>query len=135
MADIDSHKPLIERLARKNILVIDDDGMITKTLCDLLHRAGFYADAAADGASGIDKTEKSDFDLIISDIRMPNIDGVQMVKRIKEIAKLKSRPDTPIIFITGYTDDKAVAEAKRLGEVIFKPFETKEFLERIKKYI
>lgn len=128
-------KPLIEKLARKNILIIDDDGIITKTLCELLNRSGFYADASQDGFDAIEKTEDAVFDLVICDIKMPGIDGVETVKRIRKIARVKNRPNTPVIFITGYADTEVADEARKLGEVISKPFDTTEFLERIKKYI
>lgn len=134
MAD-NLNKPLIDKLARKNILVIDDDGLITRTLCELLNRAGYYANASQDGFSAIDKTQEAVFDLIIADIKMPDIDGVQTIKRIREIARAKKRPNIPVIFITGYPSSEIVAEAKKLGEVIPKPFETNDFLNKVAKYI
>jgi len=130
-----SYKPLIDKLLKKNILIIDDDGSITKTLCELLKRAGHYADASQNGSDAIDKTEEAVFDLIICDIKMPDMDGVQTVKRMKALSKAKKRSDVPVIFITGYADSPAVSEAKKIGEVIFKPFDTKEFLSKVAKYI
>lgn len=129
------NKPLIEKLLRKNILVIDDEGLITKTLCDLLKRAGFYADSSESGTDAVDKTKDSDFDLIISDIKMPDMDGIQAVRRIKDIARAKNRPEPPVIFITGYPEAEITKEAHELGEVLLKPFDTKEFLNRVAKYI
>lgn len=128
-------KPLIDRLIRKNILVIDDEGIITKTLCDLLKRSGYYADASEDGFDAVEKTKEEDFDLIISDIKMPGMDGVQTVKKIREASRAKNKPEPPVIFITGYADSPATIKAKELGEVILKPFDTKEFLNRVAKYI
>ena len=66
---------------------------------------------------------------------MPDIDGIQTVKRIKALSKAKKRQDVPVIFITGFADSPAVLEAKKIGEVIFKPFDTKEFLAKVAKYI
>lgn len=134
-ADIDSHKPLIDKLARKNILVIDDEGLITKTLCDLLRRAGYYADASQNGFDALGKAEESDFDLIISDIKMPRMDGVQMVKKIRDMSKSKNKPDVPVIFITGFADSEATVKAREFGEVILKPFDTEDFLSRVAKYL
>ena len=119
----------------KNILVIDDDGMVTKSLCGLLKNAGFSTDASENGFDAIDKIKDMHIDLIIADIRMPGIDGVQTVKKIKELLRSKHRPDIPVIFITGYADSKINLEAEELGEVIFKPFDNKGFLERINNYI
>ena len=134
-ADIDEHKALIDKIAKKNILVIDDEGLITKTLCDLLKRAGYWADASQDGFDAIDKTEDADFDLIISDIKMPDLDGIQTVKKIRAASRIKNKPEVPVIFITGYADSPATAEARKLGEVLLKPFDTKEFLNRVAKYL
>lgn len=132
---LNTDRPLIERLARKNILVVDDEGIITKTLCDLLKREGFYADASNDGFEAIQKAEDTGFDLIIADIKMPDIDGVQTIKKIRESAHIKNRPDAPVIFITGYPDSFAAYEARQLGEVIAKPFDTRQFLDAVEKYI
>lgn len=118
----------------KNILVVDDDGIVTKSLCSLLNTAGYSADASEDGFDAIEKIKDTHIDLIIIDIRMPQIDGVQTVKKIKELLKSKHKPDIPIIFITGYADSKINLEAKELGEVIFKPFDNQEFLKCITNY-
>lgn len=118
----------------KNILVIDDDGLVTKSLCTLLNNAGFLAEAEENGFDAIDKIKDTHVDLIVVDIKMPGIDGVETVKKIKEILKSKNKPDIPVMFITGYSDSKANLEAKKLGEVMFKPFDNKEFLEYINRY-
>lgn len=119
----------------KNILIIDDDGLVTKSLCDLLNKKGFQTDALDNGLDAIDKIKDTHIDLIVVDIRMPEIDGVQTVKRIKEILRAKHRPDIPVVFITGYSDSQANLEAKELGRVMFKPFDNQEFLECITNYI
>jgi len=135
MIDTNLNKPLIEKLARKNILVVDDEGIITKTLCDLLKKAGFYADASGDGFDAIEKAEETGFDLIIADIRMPEIDGVQTIRKIRESSRIKNKPDAPVIFITGFPDSFAASEAREFGEVVTKPFDMKEFLSVVEKYI
>lgn len=133
--DTHDEKPLVEKLLKKNILVLDDEGMITKTLCTLLKDAGYYADASQNGFDAIEKTEDEEFDLIIADIRMPDIDGIETVKKMRETSRMKHKPDTPVIFITGYPDSPSVLEAKRLGDVLFKPFDTKKFLTLVAKHI
>jgi len=119
----------------KNILVIDDDGLVSQSLCDFLNKTGFSAQSIENGLDALDKITQMHIDLIVVDIRMPQIDGVQLVKKIKEIIKSKNKPDIPVIFITGYPDSKEAIQAKELGEVIFKPFDNKEFLEHITNYI
>lgn len=128
-------RPLLDKLLKKNILIIDDDGMITRTLCDLLKRSGYYANASQDGFDAVDKTEDSDFDLIISDIKMPQMDGLETIKRIRKAARAKNRRKVPVIFITGYADSELTLEARKMGEVLLKPFEAKEFLDRVAKYL
>lgn len=118
----------------KNILVIDDDGMVTRSLCGLLAHNGYLASALDNGFEAIEKIKDTHIDLIVIDIRMPEIDGIQTVKRIKELLKSKNKPDIPVVFITGYTDSKSNLQAKELGEVIFKPFNNQEFLECITRY-
>ena len=119
----------------KNILVIDDDGLVSKSLCNLLHNKGFCADALDNGFDAIEKVEEMHLDLIVVDIRMPLIDGVQTVKQIKEVLKAKHRKDIPVIFITGYTDSELNEQAKELGQVIFKPFENDDIMECIRDYL
>jgi CheY-like chemotaxis protein len=118
----------------KNILVIDDDGLVSKSLCDLLHKTGFSADALKNGFDALEVIKDTHIDLIVVDIKMPQINGVELVKKIKEILRAKNKPDIPVVFITGYPDSEEAAQAKALGEVIAKPFESKEFLDSITHY-
>jgi CheY-like chemotaxis protein len=129
------NKSLIEKLITKNILVIDDDGLITRTLCALLKKEGYFAAGAEDSTQGAQMAEEENFDLIIADIKMPVMDGVEMIKKIKAQLRQKHKPKVPVVFITGYSDDEAVEEAKKLGEVVFKPFDTNDFLNKITKYL
>ncbi|MGD0336351.1 MAG: response regulator [Candidatus Omnitrophota bacterium] len=118
----------------KNILIIDDDGLVSRSLCGLLNRRGFQADPLDNGFDAIEKIKDTHIDLIIIDIRMPGIDGVETVRRIKEMLKSKHKADIPVIFITGYADSKANADAKELGKVMFKPFDNQEFLDCVANY-
>lgn len=119
----------------KNILIIDDDGLVTKSLCGLLNNAGFSAEAENNGFDAIDKIKGTHIDLIVVDIKMPGIDGVETVKRIKEILKSKNKPDIPVIFITGYAESKLNLAAEKSGKVMLKPFDNKDFLDSINNYI
>jgi CheY-like chemotaxis protein len=60
----------------KNILIIDDEELITKTLLKLLKNTGYAPTIAKSGAEAVEKVKQTDFDLIISDIRMPGMDGI-----------------------------------------------------------
>lgn len=119
----------------KNILVIDDDGMVTKSLCGLLGKSGFSTDSSENGADAIELVKDTHIDLIIADIRLPGINGVETVKKIKEILKSKHKREVPVIFITGYADAEINAEAEAVGDLILKPFDNKGILDRINNYI
>lgn len=118
----------------KKILVIDDDPLITKTLTKYLKSYGYEIEPVLSGRDAIQKVETSLFDLIIIDIRMPEIDGIETIKRIREIAQNKYRTKIAEIIITGYASEEYREEAERLGVTayIYKPFDADEFLEAVK---
>ncbi|MCM8782619.1 MAG: response regulator [Candidatus Omnitrophica bacterium] len=119
----------------KNILVIDDDGMVTKSLCRLLEKSGFSTETSENGVDAIELIKNTHIDMIIADIRLPGINGVETVKKIKEIIKGKHKHDVPVIFITGYSDAQINAEAQTMGDLILKPFDNQKILEKINSYI
>ncbi|MDD4909612.1 MAG: response regulator [Candidatus Omnitrophica bacterium] len=118
------------------ILVIDDDRMVTHALSNLLSREGYSATTSNDGYSAMEEVIRdANFDLIVCDLRMPGINGIETVRRIKEYLKSKNKPDVPVIFITGYADSDLHIKAKDLGKVILKPFENKDLIESIREYL
>ena len=119
----------------KNILVVDDDGMVTRSLCGLLKKSGYSAEASGDGFDAIEKVQDTHIDLIVIDLRMPGMDGVQTVKRIKEILKSRNKADIPVIFVTGFAESDLHLEARGLGKVFIKPLDNKDLLESIEEYI
>ncbi len=121
-------------MKKRKILIVDDEKMITLTLVKLLNRAGYEALAANDGREAIEMALKTDFDLIISDVRMPELDGIRTLTEIRTHS-VASRKGVPIIFITGYADEILEREAETLGcrDYIHKPFDLKFFLEKVKK--
>lgn len=119
----------------RKILVIDDDGIITKLVGGLLKREGYITEVANSGQEAVEKAKNKTFDLIVADIRMPGMDGLQTITKIRHYLKKESEIDIPVIFITGYADSDAHIKAKKYGEVIFKPFDMKEFLALVSKKI
>ncbi len=115
----------------KIILIIDDEGIITKTVGNLLSREGYKTQVANSGEEAIKKVKQNNFDLIVTDIRMPHMDGLETVINIKEYLKGKKIADIPIIFITGYADSNVHLNAQKLGRVIYKPFDIKEFISTV----
>jgi two-component system, NtrC family, nitrogen regulation response regulator NtrX len=119
----------------KNILVIDDEGLVTKTLKKLLSKAGFNPIITSNGKEAIEKAKIEDFDLIVCDIRMPEIDGIETIEAIRKIRAELGKKKCPEIVITGYADEEKYKNAVQLkvAEYLFKPFDTTQFLDAIKR--
>jgi DNA-binding response OmpR family regulator len=112
-----------------NILVIEDDQRIAELLQRGLKEKGFASDLAYDGLSGKKLALQNNYDLIIMDIILPKIDGLDLCKQIRE-----NRPDTPIIMLTalGTTDDKVEGFDAGADDYLVKPVEMRELLVRIR---
>jgi len=119
----------------KKILVIDDEELIVRTLSNLLERNGYEVLVVKDGKDALAMVEEEDFDIIISDIRMPGQDGVQTIRAIEKVMQIQQKQRPPVIFMTGFSDKAIEKEAKSLKNVTFlyKPFETEEILRVIKR--
>src|SRR3990167_9502264 len=118
-------------MMKKKILIIDDEELIIKTLSKLLERSGFEILVAKNGQDALAMIEEESFDLIIADIRMPGINGIDTVKGIHDILQAKQLKKVPVIFITGYADEKIEQEARNLMPVdyIYKPFDIATLLD------
>jgi len=97
---------------KAHILVVDDDRMMAKTLVDILRFKEHDAEAAYSGPEALDKLEKEDFDFLLTDIKMPGMNGVDLVRTIKAI-----QPDLPAVFMTAYSTDDLMKEGKDLGAI------------------
>lgn len=119
----------------KNILVIDDEGLVTKTLKKLLSKEGYDCVITSSGQEAIEKMKTGDFDLVVSDIRMPEIDGIETIEKIRQIQAQRGKTPCPEIIITGYADEEKYRSAVNLkvAGYLFKPFDTQQFLETIKR--
>ena len=102
------------------ILVVDDEISIRKLLFDLLEMERYYVELASSAEEALEKIKETDFDLIISDIRMPGMDGFKLLEKIRTM-----NVDSAVIFITGYGSVSDAVEAIKLGVVdyIEKPFD------------
>ncbi|MBI3317335.1 MAG: response regulator [Candidatus Omnitrophica bacterium] len=117
----------------KKILVIDDEEILTRTLSRLLGKKGYQVTALTKPEEALSLIEKTDFDLVLCDIRMPGMNGVETVREMKRIGQAAGKNDFPVIFLTGYADIKLENEAKALQPVafVFKPFDAFYLLEII----
>ena len=101
-----------------SILIIDDEKAIRKTLSEILSYEGYKIDEAADGEEGIKKFSTTTYDVVLCDIKMPRMDGLEFLEKAKEI-----NADVPIIVISGHGNIETAVEAVKKGafDYISKP--------------
>ena len=101
-----------------NILIIDDEKAIRKTLSEILIYEGYKIEEASDGEEGLKKFAETAFDVVICDIKMPRLDGIEFLERSKKV-----NPDVPVIMISGHGNIDTAVEAVKKGafDYISKP--------------
>ncbi|MBN2545484.1 MAG: response regulator [Spirochaetes bacterium] len=109
----------------KSILVIDDDQLILKSIKKQLKDENFDVDFIDDPLEGMKMIDNKKYDLILSDIKMKPILGIEVLEKVK-----KRYPHLPIIIITGYVDDKLMKKAKELGcnDYLIKPIRKNDLI-------
>jgi CheY-like chemotaxis protein len=121
----------------KSILIIDDDKLIAVTLRRLLTREGYNVTTASSGIKALALIKDCAFDLIMSDVKMPEMDGIETVKKIREYLAQNKQEPIPEIFITAYAREDIYQQALGLNAAgyIEKPFDIKTLLETTKEII
>src|SRR5918993_3847441 len=111
------------------ILVIDDDPGVRDSMERMLRLAGYTVQSAASGEEGFDIARGGLFDVILSDMRMPGISGIDVLRKLRDV-----RVDSAFIVMTGFGTIDTAVEAMKLGAVDFvqKPFLRDELLMRVK---
>ena len=97
-----------------NILIIDDERAIRKTLSEILSFEGYKIDEAADGEEGLKKFTEKTYDIILCDIKMPKLDGLEFLEKSREV-----NPEIPIIMISGHGNIDTAVEAVKKGAFDF----------------
>jgi two-component system, chemotaxis family, chemotaxis protein CheY len=117
-----------------NILTVDDSASIRLTTKVTLTNAGYSVTEAINGAEGLAAAQNGQFDLIVTDLNMPVMDGLTM---IEELRKLPSQAGIPIIFLTTESDAELKARAKAAGATgwLTKPFDPENLVKIIKKVL
>lgn len=117
-----------------NILTVDDSMSVRMAIRIALSGAGHQVVEAADGKEGLDKAVSSKFDMIITDLNMPKMNGLEM---IREIRKLPQQAGTPIIFLTTESDEGMKQQAKAAGATgwLVKPFVAENLLKVTRKVL
>ncbi|GAB5565889.1 MAG: sigma-54 dependent transcriptional regulator [Winogradskyella sp.] len=113
------------------ILIIEDEAAIRRVLVKILSEENdaYKVDEAEDGLAGIDKIKKEDYDLVLCDIKMPKMDGVEVLEAAK-----KMKPETPIVMISGHGDLDTAVNTMRLGafDYISKPPDLNRLLNTVR---
>ena len=117
-----------------NILAVDDSNSMRKLLASTLTEAGHKVTQASDGVEGLALAMKSSFDLVISDINMPNMDGITLLKKLRGLPAFRV---VPILILTTEMDPERKKQAKDAGATgwLVKPFSPEQILATIRKVV
>src|SRR5215203_6406957 len=113
---------------RRRILVVDDEPQLTRVLRTGLQSRGYEVRAAADGLAGFDTFTDWHPDLVITDLAMPNVDGLELCRRVRAVSQV------PIIVLSAKGEEKTKVEALDIGadDFVTKPFGIDELLARVR---
>jgi two-component system cell cycle response regulator len=116
----------------ESVLIVDDDPTVNRVLEDLLSALTFSADSATSGPQAIEKLKQKEFSFILVDMKMPDMDGFELIKRIGE-----AFPDLSVIAMTGYTDEYRYVDIINAGasDFIKKPIQLQELEAKIRRII
>ncbi len=117
-----------------SILIVDDTASMRQMIGFTLNDASYEVTEAADGNEALEAARKSKFDAIITDINMPNMDGISLVRELRSLAEYKF---TPILMLTTESQDSKRKESKEAGATgwIVKPFNPEQLLNVIKNVL
>jgi len=117
----------METRLEAKLLIVDDNEGVRHLVSRWLERAGFRVEEASDGAEAVEMVRKDPPDVILADIRMPKIDGIELARIVKS-----EFPHVKIILMTAYSSPQTIAQAKREGvdDYLEKPF-TKDQVEKM----
>jgi len=112
-----------------NVLVVDDNSDLLDTFSLILKRRGYNVDTAKEGYTAVDKCKKNHFDVILMDVVMPGMNGVEAFRKMWEIS-----PNTKVILMTAFFDENELNNARREGvyQTVFKPVDIGQLLSLIK---
>ena len=115
---------------QEKILVVDDEETIRDLLQAFLHDEGYEIDTASSGKEALHYLDKTNYNLVLTDIRMPSPSGIELLKIIKERS-----PGTEVIIFTGHSTEELAIKAVKLGafDYLRKPCDTKELISKIEK--
>ncbi len=112
------------------VLLVDDEEDFVQTLAERLELRNVRATLAYDGAGALEALENADVDVVVLDVRMPGLSGIEVLKRIKS-----ARPDLPVILLTGHGDTRDGIEGMRQGafDYLMKPLDIETLMEKLQE--
>jgi len=118
--------------AKRAILVVDDEAVIREGMRRILEGQDYRVETSASGRTAIEKIQEQDFDVVVTDLKMPGMDGMEVLKTIKIL-----QPDVPVIIITGFSTVDTAVEAMKNGafDYIAKPFTSELITEKLHKAV
>ena len=117
-------------MEKKKALVIDDEQIVLDSVSQLLTDENYEVDISLKGREGLDWAIERPYDIVLTDIRMPDIGGMKVLRDIKRL-----NPSLPVIMITGYATTKSAVQAMKLGaaDYIEKPFEPEQLIDSVNR--
>jgi DNA-binding NtrC family response regulator len=117
---------------KSRVLVVDDEDALRTVLGNELSGEGYEVDTASDGDEAISKVQNKKFDLLLLDIKMPKVDGFEVLRFVK-----KNMPAMKVIMLTGFADLKNAIESKKLGaeDFVSKPYDLVDLLTTIERVL
>jgi len=106
-------------MPNQKVLVIDDERIVIDSVTKILKEERIDVEATLSGRQGLEMALKKDYDLVLSDLRMPDIGGMRVLRDLK-----RAKPNLPVVMITGYATVPSAVQAMKLGaaEILEKPF-------------
>jgi DNA-binding response OmpR family regulator len=118
--------------APSRVLVVDDDAMVAEVVATYLVRAGFDIERAADGTTALEKAAARPPDLVVLDLTLPDLDGLEVCRRLRQ-----ARGDLPVVILTarGDEDDRVLGLQTGADDYVTKPFSPRELVLRVQSVL
>jgi len=115
-------------MEKKKVLVIDDERIVLDSITKILKEENFTVDVFMSGRQGLAAATQDDYDLVLTDLRMPDIGGMRILRDVKRL-----KPAVPVVMITGFGTVKSAVQAMKLGaaEYLEKPFSPDQLVKTV----
>ena len=122
-------------MAKKTVMIVDDDHIILRVIADILDKEGYKVITALDGPEALRKLKKAKPDLILLDVLMPGMSGIDLLKKIRANPKLKNLNIVILTILTFTRAQKKALKKFKILSYIHKPFDNKELVKMVNKMI